>query len=109
MQDYLRQKIVQEEMLMVSDPEDQSRNHLPEDTVSLSYWLSRRLPISDQQKLSLLSIHCPTLRITQALHILQVSLSLSFPVSLSPSLPVCVSLSLPPSLSLSVCVSLKGV
>ena len=53
---------------------------LPEDTVSLSYWVSRRLPISDHDKLSLLSIHCPTLRLVQALLILQV------PPSLPPSL-----------------------
>ena len=77
--------------MRVGRREEASLDLLPEDTISLSYWLSRRLPISDQEKLSLLSIHCPTQRLIQALHILQVPL-------LSPSLPP-LSL-LPPSLFL---------
>ena len=51
---------------------------LPEDIVSLSYWLSRRLPISDREKLSLLALHCPTQRLLRGLLILEVSLTLSF-------------------------------
>ena len=39
----------------------------------LSYWLSRRLPISDREKLHLLSLHCPTLRLIRGLMILEVS------------------------------------
>jgi ATP-dependent Lon protease len=89
--DYLRQEIAREEMMRVGRPEETSLDQLPEDTISLSYWLSRRLPISDQEKLSLLSIHCPTLRLIQALHILQVP-----PFLLSPSSPPS---SLPPSSS----------
>ena len=58
--------------MMVSDPEGIAKGALPEDTVSLSYWLSRRLPVSDKEKLSLLSIHCPTLRLMHALLMLEV-------------------------------------
>ena len=70
--------------MRVGRREEASLDLLPEDTISLSYWLSRRLPISDQEKLSLLSIHCPTQRLIQALHILQVPLP-SLPPSLAPS------------------------
>ena len=71
--------------MRVGRREEASLDLLPEDTISLSYWLSRRLPISDQEKLSLLSIHCPTQRLIQALHILQVPLP-SLPPSFSSSI-----------------------
>ena len=38
----------------------------------LSYWLARRLPISDEGKLELLSLGCPTLRLLHGLHTLRV-------------------------------------
>ena len=67
--------------MMVSDPEGIAKGALPEDTVSLSYWLSRRLPVSDKEKLSLLSIHCPTLRLMHALLMLEVRVCVLVPYS----------------------------
>ena len=47
-------------------------DHMCHLSPGLSYWLSRRLPVSEREKLSLLSLHCPTLRLLQGLLVLEV-------------------------------------
>ena len=47
-------------------------DHMCHLSPGLSYWLSRRLPVLEREKLSLLSLHCPTLRLLQGLLVLEV-------------------------------------
>ncbi|XP_065897971.1 protein cereblon-like isoform X2 [Dysidea avara] len=66
----LREQVKKEQQFKTFAGKENSAK-LPEDVVSLSYWLSRQLPAETSCKLELLSINCPTRRILRALQILQ--------------------------------------
>ena len=95
LKDHLREMMLKEQQMNSFAAEDSTEhNQLPDDVVgecvlamltcplthsptfsctAASYWLARRLPVSDQCKLELLSAHCPTVRIRRGLQMLSVS------------------------------------
>ncbi|XP_064399494.1 protein cereblon-like isoform X3 [Halichondria panicea] len=69
--DHLREVLMKEQELKTFVKSDKASTRLPENIISLSYWLARRLPINEPSKLLLLSINCPTQRVIKGLQILK--------------------------------------
>jgi cereblon len=70
--DYLREEVMKAQQLNRLTSDEGVSCQLPLDMTSLSYWLSRRLPVDNKTKFELLSINCPTTRLLLGLKILKV-------------------------------------
>ncbi|XP_019855683.1 PREDICTED: protein cereblon-like [Amphimedon queenslandica] len=69
--DHLRDEVIEAQRVNSLSLNDKGVDPLPNDITSLSYWLSRRLPVDEKTKLEFLSINCPTKRLMLGLRLLK--------------------------------------